>query len=568
MDSILEQKLAEFRKQFSQEYTSLLTALVALWHEVSDKKQPENLHRFLFEVHKLKGSSGALNFLNLCDRLGLIEQELIACKTNHKLLTSDIISLIDRHLESLVSSSTQPSDPMIEVIYREDSESEKQISHPSSADEVNQDTPASEVSTVHSKYADISIALVDEDVQTAVLTAKLLVGFGFTVDYFTSILELESSPQFDSFNLVMLDLSMRKCTQEQIFECAKQLQQKGIVVFTVSAQNTFEIRLAGVRAGISDFLLQPINITNLVTKIRKTFNIDRLEAHKILLLDDQANVGRFYKSLLETKGVEVQTLTDPYKLMDLLDSFHPDVFLLDMHMPEVNGIEVAKVIRQQHKYDYVPIIFLTADADLETKLLALECGADDVIPKDTSPMMIIDQIDSRILRGQFVRYLASRDSLTGVLNHGQIMEAAGYAHRLARRNNKPMNIAMIDLDYFKKVNDIHGHSGGDKVLIALGQLLLQSIRDTDYVGRYGGEEFMLVFIDSDSDAIEKKINVIRETFNQIIFNVNEVSFSCSFSAGVASSNQHDKVSELIVSADKALYRAKELGRNRVCFDEE
>jgi len=126
---------------------------------------------------------------------------------------------------------------------------------------------------------------------------------------------------------------------------------------------------------------------------------------------------------------------------------------------------------------------------------------------------------------------------------------------------------MIDLDHFKGVNDKYGHMSGDKVLISLGQLLLQSVRDTDYVGRYGGEEFMVVFSDTDPSIIESKMNNILTAFLQINYTVADKSFHCSFSAGLASSAHHGKLSELIASADAALYKAKKAGRSKICVDE-
>jgi diguanylate cyclase (GGDEF)-like protein len=304
----------------------------------------------------------------------------------------------------------------------------------------------------------------------------------------------------------------------------------------------------------------------LVSKIRKNFKIDLIRPYRILLLDDQALVGDFYKTLLEDEGVEVLAISEAESIMAELESFHPDVFLLDMHMPNINGLEVAKLLRQQTKYDYIPIIFLTADDDINTKLEVLQCGADDVIPKNTPPKLIVQQVDSRIQRGQEIRYLASRDSLTGVFNHGQIMDAAAHSLRLSLRQDKPTIIVMIDLDNFKNVNDKYGHLAGDKVLISLGQLLLQSVRDTDYVGRYGGEEFMVVFSDANPSVIESKINSILASFLQIDYTVAKQVFHCSFSAGLASSTNYEKLSELISSADAALYKAKNAGRSRICVD--
>lgn len=370
-----------------------------------------------------------------------------------------------------------------------------------------------------------------------------------------------------TFNLVLIDIDNTIDQSQEMFAYAAKLRSAGTDLFVLSSSSTFEKRLAAVRANVNEYLLKPINITTLVSKIRKNFKLDLIRPYRILLLDDQASVGIFYKSLLEDEHVEVLAINQAESIMTELESFHPDVFLLDMHMPNISGLEVARILRQQAKYDYVPIIFLTADEDINTKLDVLECGADDVIPKNTPSNLIVQQIDSRIQRGQEIRYLASRDSLTGVLNHGQIMDAATHALRLASRQQKPTVVVMIDLDHFKGVNDKYGHMSGDKVLISLGQLLLQSVRDTDYVGRYGGEEFMVVFSDTDPSIIESKMNNILTAFLQINYTVADTSFHCSFSAGLASSAHHEKLSELIASADAALYKAKKAGRSKICVDQ-
>ncbi|GAB5380133.1 MAG: diguanylate cyclase [Aliiglaciecola sp.] len=563
MDSKLEQKLNQFRQKFVDEYKAELATLINLWKVARTEKSTTSIEDFTFAVHKLKGSSGALNFLNLTDRLNIIENELLGSKKDTSLFTIQLISYIDKHMNALIAGSKQSPDPMLLVVQKE-----SEASAISNAENTESTIESRNLVDLPSKsdYSDIKIALIDDDMAVSALMLKLLTGFGFVVKHFVSIESYEQQQDVEKFDLILLDLVMPKTTQDQVFEFAQVQQKANVVVFVLSSLNTFESRLAGIRAGVSDYLLKPINVTTLVSKIRKTFKIDVTKPHKILLLDDQAAVGHFYKVLLEDKGVEVHALTDPNKLMETLESFYPDVFLLDMHMPDVSGIEVAKLLRQQSKYDYVPIVFLTADTELKTKLLALECGADDVIPKDTSASMIISQLESRIKRGQEIRYLASRDSLTGVLNHGQIMEAAGQAFRLSQRNKTKVTVAMIDIDYFKKVNDVHGHSGGDKVLVSLGQLLLQSVRETDYVGRYGGEEFMVVLNGSDENAIEKKLNDIREAFNQITFKVNKQTFRCSFSAGIATSVHYEKLNEIVAAADKALYLAKDKGRNKVCVD--
>ncbi|WP_340679533.1 diguanylate cyclase [Paraglaciecola sp.] len=555
MPSILEQKLNEFRDVFSQELNATLSDLLDLWKNTKASGEMADLKTFRFEIHSLKGSSGTLNFSNLSDALNKIENHLAANETHLSEITS-ISSQVDLLMVELMRCKELSPTPLLEIFVPVQQ---------SRSLAVQKLTPSTNDISLKS-HRDISIAIVDNDDAAGMLLSRLLTTFGFVCSHFSSINELNKALSKQSFSIAILDLSEPVCASSEMFSFATSLQRQKIDVFIISSFDTFEARLLAIRAKVCDYLLKPVNITNLVTKVRKNFKVDLVRPYRILLLDDQLEVGNFYKTLLETQGIEVIALTQAEQIMAALESFPPDIFLLDMHMPDVSGLEVAKLIRQQSKYDYVPIIFLTADNDINTKLLALECGADDVIPKQTAPDLILQQLDSRIQRSQQVRYLASRDSLTGVLNHGQIMDAAAHALRLAARHIKPVVLVMIDLDYFKHVNDSYGHMGGDKVLVSLGQLLLQSVRETDFVGRYGGEEFMIVFSDADCEVIENKMESILAAFRHIDFNVNEQVFNCNFSAGLASSENYDKLSELIAAADAALYQAKAAGRNQIFCD--
>tara|TARA_R110002153_G_scaffold171405_2_gene324183 strand:- start:5533 stop:7254 length:1722 start_codon:yes stop_codon:yes gene_type:complete len=555
MSSKLEQKINEFRQIFSQEFPEKLTHLLGLWKLAQHTQQLKDFKSFRFDIHSLKGSSAALHYLKLSELLGQIEQHVAKCET-HELDLAVMTPLIDMLMKNLLESMQQSPNALLEV--------QELIRSPTAVS--LQDLNSEPMNLNLKSHQKISIAIVDEDQAVGSLLTKLLSTFGFVINHYASIQALKADLEFRKYKLVLLDLAPPQFDNTEVFALAKELTSYDADVFILSSIDSFDARLLAVRAKVNDFLLKPINITTLVSKIRKNFKIDLIRPYKILLLDDQAAVGVFYKTLLESQGIEVLVLTQANQIMTSLEYFHPDIFLLDMHMPDINGLEVARLIRQQAKYDYVPVIFLTADNDTMAKISALEAGADDVIPKDTSPDLILRQLDSRIQRSQQIRFAASRDSLTGVLNHGQIMEAASHSLRMAARHIKPIVLVMIDLDNFKKVNDTYGHIGGDKVLVSLGQLLQQSIRETDYVGRYGGEEFLVVFSDADSPTIERKMNSILAAFQHINFTINEFDFNCSFSAGLASSENYDKLSELIGAADIALYQAKAAGKKQVWVD--
>ena len=545
----LEQKLVALREKFREDFNAELKKLVTYWQDarVGDS---EALKQFHFNVHSIKGSSGALSLTKLSQLMHDMEAVVKPCLEGAP-LTADGTTLVDGLMNQLIAASNNNENSFLQLQTDKPEKASIEIKLPSEL----------ALPTEQLSYNEINIALVDDDRSVGEMMQKLLAGFSFNVKYYSSLSSFRAELASNGFHLVLLDLIMPDCTEQDVFSCVGELNRLNIKVFILSSIGTFESRLAAVRAQVSDYLLKPVSITHLVTKIRKALKLDLVRPFRVLLLDDQETVCRFYKEVLEKQGCQVVALKEVEQLLNVLESFVPDIFLLDMYMPNASGLEIARVLRQQSKYDYVPILFLTSDNQIKTKLEALSSGADDVITKETSAELIISQVVSRVSRGQEVRYIASRDSLTGTLNHGQIMDAAAHAIRLSTRSTKPLIVVMIDLDKFKSVNDKYGHAGGDKVLMGLGQLLLQSVRQTDFVGRYGGEEFMLVFPDGEMEAVHNKVDAMRDAFSKIIFNVSGSCFHVTLSAGVASSANHQGLSELIAAADAALYEAKDAGRN-------
>ena len=283
----------------------------------------------------------------------------------------------------------------------------------------------------------------------------------------------------------------------------------------------------------------------------------------MLLVDDQQSMVDYFSSLLRSHGLMVKGLSSAEQVLPALEQFEPDLFIFDLYMPEVNGLELAKMIRQLDKYTSSPILVLSSDDTMQNKVSIIQAGSDDLISKQTAPSLFVAQVISRAQRGHDIRSSASRDSLTGLLNHTQILVAARRCFNVAKRINSQVCIAMFDLDHFKKVNDTYGHSGGDKVLLAFAHQLQQSLRQTDFTGRYGGEEFMLVLPDMQKPLAIAKLNAIRESFSHIVFVEDSVEFKVTLSGGLAFSDQCEEFQDCLLLADKNLYEAKRLGRNQL-----
>lgn len=260
----------------------------------------------------------------------------------------------------------------------------------------------------------------------------------------------------------------------------------------------------------------------------------------------------------------VEMQHDPAEIFTHMRSFNPEVILLDVNMPNCTGPELAQIIRMNDDWLRVPIIYLSAETDINRQMNALIKAGDDFVTKPISDNALVAAVFSRAQRARLLSNALSRDSLTGLLKHADIKEQAAIELERALRSGKPASVAMLDIDFFKKVNDSHGHAAGDNVIRALANLLRQRLRRIDSLGRYGGEEFLVVLPDCTAEQALRVLDEIRQRFAELKFIAGGSEFSVTLSAGIASTEGAPaSASELLEKADQALYAAKHGGRNQV-----
>jgi diguanylate cyclase (GGDEF)-like protein len=211
----------------------------------------------------------------------------------------------------------------------------------------------------------------------------------------------------------------------------------------------------------------------------------------------------------------------------------------------------------------VPIIYLSSETDSERQLEVLIKAGDDFLTKPISDSALIVAIFARAQRARQLAEVMTKDSLTGLLQHAHIKERLATELVRSARQQQQVSVVMLDIDSFKKVNDNYGHLTGDQVITSLANLLKQQLRKSDMIGRYGGEEFLLVLPDC---PVEKALNIVdkmREAFARLPFTFDGNHFKCTFSAGIASGLGVEFPDQVIEQADQALYQAKSAGRNQV-----
>ena len=284
---------------------------------------------------------------------------------------------------------------------------------------------------------------------------------------------------------------------------------------------------------------------------------------RVVLVEDDPELAEHYSLVLRAAGIEVLWVHDPMKLMAELSSFQPDILLMDVQLGAYSGVTLARMVRFDPQWLSLPIIYLSSEDDPDSQLEALSRGADEFLMKPVSDSYLVRAVLIRCFRARQLFRLMNRDSLTGLLKHSLIKQEVDKELARCRRDGHAASAVMVDLDHFKQINDTYGHRCGDVVIKALANTLRNRLRETDMIGRYGGEEFLVVLPHCDTDAARRLFADMAEAFAQLTFNCSQEAFSVTLSAGVAAINDHSVGGDAIEAADQALYQRKRAGRNGV-----
>ncbi|MBV9774818.1 MAG: response regulator [Gemmatimonadetes bacterium] len=334
----------------------------------------------------------------------------------------------------------------------------------------------------------------------------------------------------------------------------------------LTEQTTFTDRVEVARRGGRGFLQKPVPPARVVDTLQQVLQRSAAGETKILAVDDDPQILAAIRALLEGRGLRVSTLDDPLQFWETLERTAPDLLMLDVDMPHLSGIELCRVVRNDPRWSGLPILFLTARVDAQTVERVFSAGADDYVSKPFVGPELVTRINNRLDRIHLHRTLAETDPLTGVANRRRSEEVISHFLRLASRQQKPLSVAVIDLDLFKQVNDRHGHAVGDEVLQRMAKLLLRAFRAEDVVARWGGEEFVIGMFGMDKgDGVQRLTQVLARTAEEEFEGAEGARFAVTFSAGIAEFPADGAdLASLYRAADAALYQAKAGGRNRVC----
>ncbi len=306
---------------------------------------------------------------------------------------------------------------------------------------------------------------------------------------------------------------------------------------------------------------------------------------RVLVVEDSATQAEWLAKVLAREGYEVQIARDGKEAIRRVRTDPPDLILLDMVLPGLNGLEVLRILKARAEGHFVPIILVSSKADLDSRVTGLRVGADDFLAKPfaeaeiaarAAAMLRIKSLQDQLqaTKAELER-LSVTDGLTGLYNHRHFEERLREEFRRSQRYSDPVALIMADLDHFKTINDRYGHPFGDQVLRGTAELIRTSIRDPDICARYGGEEFAIILPKAHLQGALAVAERIHRGMRQKTYTVEEPAASqarpretrVTASLGIAfyPSKDVNGPEELVKLADEALYRSKREGRDGICL---
>jgi len=283
---------------------------------------------------------------------------------------------------------------------------------------------------------------------------------------------------------------------------------------------------------------------------------------KVLVVDDDLLTCNMVKEIFTKEGYFVQTLNSPRKIADFLKENRPDIVLLDIVMPEMNGFEVLALIKEKH--EDLPVVFLSGRHDVKERVRGLKAGAEDYIIKPFDFKELLARVELILKRYNHFKEKLIFDPLTGAYSRSYLNERLKEEWARYKRKKITFSLAFLDLDKFKDINDNYGHAAGDYILKSFVSFVLDSLRESDSIYRFGGEEFIILMPDTNEIQAMIALERIRYNLTHRIFDFEQNKFKVFFSAGIVEANENiQQPEEMIRLADKAMYEAKKTGGNKI-----
>ncbi|WP_462109793.1 GGDEF domain-containing response regulator [Campylobacter concisus] len=386
-----------------------------------------------------------------------------------------------------------------------------------------------------------------------------------TIDVAYSFAEAKTliSEYDKDYFMTILDLNLPDAPNGEIVDYAL---SKGLSAIVLTGSIDDETRQNFINKDIVDYVYKG-NMDDINYIFQMINRLSKNRQYKVLVVEDSLPFRNMIKKILTSLQFKVLAAAHGEEAMNYFAD-NPDINLIitDYRMPVKDGLEVLKEVRKEKDKNSLGVIVMTSPSEKTDASIFLKNGASDFIAKPFSKEELICRVNNTIEAMENINKIANfanRDFLTGVYNRRFFYsDVEEYVH-VAEETNEPYAFAMIDVDYFKKINDKYGHDGGDKILKSIAKILNDNTKGSDIVARFGGEEFCVVLKKINKEEAVKFFVNLRAKVAENEVTIKKEKVKVTISIGVSFGNGHCEIDDMLEACDSALYTAKENGRNRV-----
>lgn len=394
--------------------------------------------------------------------------------------------------------------------------------------------------------------------------ARQLGFFGYRAQIFSDIDALSQALSEQTPAALVVDLSLPGA-QPALAELREQ-RSNPIPCLMLGDNDDLATRLQAVRAGGDAFFAQPLVLSDLIHKLDALTAPVSPVPYRILVVEDSRAQAKHADIVLKSVGLSSHVVTEPLLLMEALLAFHPELILMDMQMPGVTGLELARVLRQHASYAAIPIVFLSAEDDAQKRLTALTIAGDDFLTKPLRADQLLEAVTNRAQRARAAAAQQATDALTGLLNRQHFLNALETEVSRANRTNAPLALAVLDIDHLAAINRVHGQPLGDNVLQTLAKLLSQRLRKTDFLGRIADDRIGVLLPNCNAANAIALLTQLCRQFASLTYPAAKSPLHARFSGGLALLSEY-AVGPLMAAAETALTDAKRQGGNRIVLSD-
>ena len=542
-----EDKLTALREDYSQKLLAKISNIDELWNKLRYFNWSDEafhiLHNF---VHALSGSGKTFGFSSLSDRAHNLESYL-----------QDILNSKQAPDEKQQENITQLIDALHDAAE-------------------NLDTDGSAIAEVEplkdNRNIDRSehlIYLVDDDVDTAEYLSQHLINAGYKVNIFHQIKDIYEAIKQASPAAVIMDIMFPEGSLAGIDTIDNIRASTGTrtPILFISARADVTARLRVVRAGGDAYFTKPVNLNALINKLDDIALPCTSEGHRVLLIEDDVELAEYYEIVLNEAGIVTQVVNKPMKTIQAIKEFIPDLLLMDMIMPEINGLELASVIRHEEQFIGLPIVFVTTENSPKLKARAKNLGGDEFLTKPVNNKTLVEVVHRSILKSRRLANTLkqiSRNDPAGWINRKSFLSDLERVIATTHNNETCNALLYITIDYFDVIRKNIGLTGLDPLTNELAHRIQQSLKATDQVSQMSEAVFAVLASTDDQASMKEFADSIHKNISQTSITIDNNTLDIQSSVGIAYISETTlNIHELLAQAEEAAANASKQGGNQV-----